>query len=207
MIRSRFITPAVLVLGILLSGCISVFPKIPPVQLYRLSAAAPPPATPAPQGLVIAKGPTVFPPDAAGDRLLTVNGTQAAFISDARWLEPASVMFDAAITDAFDQPGSPRLAGRGENLATGSALRLEVRHFETDYDHGVASAPSVVIAVQATLIRTGDRTAVAEKLIEVRQPADDNRVGPIVAAYNTAMAQVAGQVRDWTSANAARIRP
>ena len=73
MIRSRFIAPTVLVLGVLLSGCISVFPKTPPVQLYRLAAAAPPPATPAPQGLVIAKTTTVFPPDAAGDRLLTAS--------------------------------------------------------------------------------------------------------------------------------------
>ena len=206
-IRTRFALPAaVLALAVSLSGCISVFPKATPVQLYRLGQAAAPPAAAAPQGLVLAKAPTLFPPDAAGDRLLTVNGPEAAFIADARWLEPASVMFDEAITAAFDQPGSPRLATRGENLATGGTLRLEVRRFQVDYDHGAAGAPTVEITVNAVLVRNADRSAAAEKLFEIRQPADDNRVGAIVTAYNAAVAQAAGQIRDWTSLNAAQIR-
>jgi cholesterol transport system auxiliary component len=201
--RSLAASAAALSLGLALSGCVSLFPKAPPVQLYRLSEAAPPPAVSAPPGLALAKSPTVFPSEAAGDRLLTVTGQQAAFIADARWLEPAAVMFDEAVADAFDQPGAPRLAGRGEALDASLTLRLEVRRFETDYDKGLDAAPTVDVAVHAVLIRVADRQIVAEQMFETRTPARDNRVADIVAAYNDATARTLGQMRDWTSASAA----
>jgi cholesterol transport system auxiliary component len=206
-LRFQHALPAALALGLLAPGCVSLLPKTKPVQLYRLSEAAPAPAAPAPPGLIIAKAPTAFPPDAAGDQLLTVTGQQAAFISDARWLEPATVMFDEAVTEAFDQPGSPRLAGRGENVAVCCTLKLDVRRFETDYDRGPGAAPTVTVTIHTVLIRNSDRSVAAEKLFEVRQPAVDNRVSAIVAAFNTAVAQAVAGVRDWTALNASAVRP
>ena len=199
--------PAVLALGLGLSGCISLFPSAKPVQLYRFAETAPAPATPAPGGMIIGKGPISFPSDAGGDRLLTVSGNQAAFIADARWIEPASLMFEEAVTAAFDQPGSPRLAVRGETFGARASLRLQVRRFEVDYDKGSGAAPSVEIAVNAVLIRSADQSLAGEKLFVVRAPADDNRVGAIVAAYDQAVVQATGLVRDWTAATAAGIQP
>jgi cholesterol transport system auxiliary component len=199
--------PAVLAVSLLLTGCVSLFPKTVPVQLYRLSQAAPAPAARAPAGFALARAPISFPTDAEGDRLLTVSGQEAAFIADARWLQPAAVMFEEVLVDAFDQPGSPRLVGRGENLATGATLRLEVRRFETDYDKGQAGPPTVEITVHALLIRNADHSAAAETLIQTRQTASDNRVAAIVAAYNSAVAQSVGAVRDWTTANAGSVQP
>ncbi len=197
---------ALLAIGLSLSGCVSLFPAAKPVQLYRFGEAAPAVAGPPPAAVTIGKGPIVFPSDAGGDRLLTVSGDQAAFIADARWIEPASLLFDEAVTAAFDQPGSPRLAIQGESGARAS-LRLQVRRFEADYDHGPQAAPTVQIAVNAVLIRGADQSLAGEKLFVVREPADDNRVGAIVAAYSRAVAQAAGQVRDWTAATASGIKP
>lgn len=203
--RRRSVLPAALALGLLLSGCISLFPKTQPAQLYSLNQAPPPPAVAAPAGLTLARGAVAFPSDAGGDQILTVTGQQAAFIAGARWLEPASLMFDEAVMAAFDQPGAPRLAGRGESVAAATTLRLDVRRFEADYDQGPGAAPTVTVSVRAALIRSGDRTVMAEKLFEVRQPAAENRVGAIVAAYNTAVAQTVAAIRDWSAANAAPL--
>ncbi len=200
------LAPVVLALG--LGGCVSLLPKDKPVQLYRIAASAAAPAAPVRAGLLVTRGGTAFTPEAAGDRLLTVTGQEAAYIADARWFEPASLMFEAALTSAFEAPGSPRLAGRGEGVAGAPVtLRLEVRRFQADYDHGQGAAPTVEVTVHASLVRNADRTLVADTLIEARQPADDNRVTAIVAAYNAAVAQATGQVRDWTAANASRVAP
>ena len=199
--------PAILAVGLALSGCISLFPAVKPVQLYRFSEAAPAPMSPAPAGLTIGKGPFAFPSDVGGDRLLTVTGSQAAFIADARWIEPASLMFNEAVATAFDQTGSPRLAIRGETFGAAASLRLQVRRFEADYDKGPQSAPTVEVAVNAVLIRSADQSLAGEKLFVVRVPAEENRVTAIVAAYNSAVAQATGQVRDWTATTAAAIKP
>jgi cholesterol transport system auxiliary component len=138
---------------------------------------------------------------------LTVSGQEAAFIADARWLQPAAVMFEEALVAAFDQPGSPRLVGPGENLAAGVTLRLEVRRFQTDYDKGQAGPPTVEITVHALLIRNADRSAAADTLIQTRQTASDNRVAAIVVAYDSAVSQSVAAVRDWATANAGSVRP
>jgi cholesterol transport system auxiliary component len=196
-----------LTFGLFLSGCISLFPTQKPVQLYRFDESPPAPTSPAPPALAIGKGPTAFPSDAGGDRLLAVTGQEAAFIADARWIEPASLMFEEAVEAAFDEPGSPRLGVRGESLGAPASLRLQVRRFEADYDQGPAAAPTVAVIVNAVLIRTADRKLAGEKLFEVRVPARENRVGAIVAAYNQAVAQATGQIRDWTTVTAAGIQP
>ena len=206
LLRSR-LALAPLVLSVSLGGCISLLPKTKPVQLYRFAAPATAPAQPAPAGLAIARGGTAFPGEAAGDQILTVTGAQAAYIADARWVEPASLMFDAALASAFDAPGAPRLTARGDSFGATTTLRLEVRRFYADYDRGQGAAPTVEVQVHAILLRNADRGLAADKLFDVRQSADDNRVGAIVAAYGLAVSQTVAGVRDWASANAAAVRP
>lgn len=207
MLRSRLVLPALLTFSLGLAGCISLLPAAKPVQLYRFGPASPAPAAPAPAGLAVAKGGVAFQPAAAGDNLLTVTGHEAAFISTARWIEPASVMFDEVLTAAFDAPGAPRLVGLGGGASGPATLRLEVRRFQTEYDRGPGAAPTVDIAINAVLIRNIDRSFVAQKLFEVRQPAAENRVTAIVAAYDAAVGQAVAEVRDWTAVMAAPVKP
>jgi cholesterol transport system auxiliary component len=188
---------AALVLPVALGGCISLFPKAKPVQMYRFGAAAPAPSAPTGRGALVQKGATDFPPDAAGDHILTVTGSQTAYIAGATWVSPAAVMFDAALLRAFDAPGSARLVERGEPLAAPSTLRLDVRAFEARYP-----GPSVVVQVRATLIRNSDRSLIGEKMFDATVPAGDNRQGPIVAAFDQATSQVIADIRNWTSATA-----
>ncbi len=185
-----------LVLPLALGGCISLFPKAKPVQLYSFGAGVPAAAAPAARGVTVAKGATTFPPAAQGDRLLTSTGAEQAYIGGARWAGPASVLFDDVVVKAFD--ASPvRLVQRGEPLSAASMLRMDVRTFEARYP-----GPSVVVQVRATLIRNTDRTIIAEKMFESTVPASDNRQTAIVAGFDSAVGKVVGDIRDWTQANA-----
>ena len=188
---------AALALPLLLGGCISLFPKTKPVQMYRFGDTAPAASAPAGTGVLVLKGATVFPPAAAGDHILTVTGSETAYIAGATWVSPASLMFDAALMRAFDAPGSARLVERGEPLAAPSTLRLDVRAFEARYP-----GPSAVVQVRATLIRNSDRSLIAEKMFDGTVAASDNRQGPIVAAFDQATSKVIADIRTWTAANA-----
>ena len=204
--RAALLGPAILGL----CGCVSLFPASKPAQLYRFdapAAAAASLASVAGPGPAVLKGGVSFPSAVGGDQILTVTGDQAAFIAGARWVEPASLMFNEALAAAFDAPGAPRLTAPGAAASATATLRLEVRRFEADYGEGAGAAPTVDVQVHAMLIRNADRSVAAEQLFDIRQPADDNRVGAIVRAFNTAVAKTTASIRDWTAMQAASVRP
>ena len=188
-----------------LSGCISLLPKTKPAQLYRFGqppAAAATASSPGVQlGVFRANG--VFQGEAGGDRILTVTGGKAAYIAQARWVAPASVLFDEAVLAAFDaSPGHVRLISRGEQGKADYALRIDVRNFETHYDAGPDSAPTVLVRLRVALARS-DRTGGGDAILESRVTAGDNRVSAIVAAYDKATAEVLGKLVAWTNGNTA----
>ena len=203
MIRTLIRAVAVAVCALALSGCISLLPKTKPAQLYRFGQ--PPAATsaPVPVGTVgVFRANGVFQGEAAGDRILTLTGGKAAYVAQARWVAPASVLFDQAVLNAFDaDPGRARLISRGEQGKTDYALRVDVRNFETRYDAGPDSAPTVVIRLRAAMSKA-DRSDAGETILEARVRAGDNRVGAIVDAYDKALAEVLGKLVAWTNQSA-----
>ena len=101
---NRRLTTAVLTLAaIALSGCISLFPKAEPAQLYRFQAQ--PTAQPFPPGPLfgVLRLGASFPRASAGDRILTVNDRgEAAYIAGARWVSPASVLFEEQVLGVIE---------------------------------------------------------------------------------------------------------
>ncbi len=197
--------PRLVLLGVCalaLSGCISLLPKTTPAQLYRFGPEPSASALGAPHvnsvGVFRTNG--KFEQEAANDRILTVTGGKAAYIADSRWVAPAEVLFDQAIGQAFDS-SSVRLVARGQQGQTKYALRLDVRNFESRYDSGPKAAPLIVVRVHAALTKS-DLSSVGEQDFDVRVPASNNRVGDIVSAYNTAVAQVLEKIVAWTEAHA-----
>ncbi|MDP3661088.1 ABC-type transport auxiliary lipoprotein family protein [Phenylobacterium sp.] len=186
-----------------LAGCISLLPKTKPSQLYRFEGAAAAtglPAAPPVAGVALFRTPSSFQRAASGDRILTLTGGQAAYIADARWVSPAVVLFDEALMRAFDaNPGPARLVARGEPARTQYALRLDVRDFYANYDQGPQAAPSVIVRVRVSLVRSADQIQVGEQVLEARIRASDNRVGAIVAAFDEAVRTVLGQLIDFSN--------
>lgn len=190
---------AIAIAGLGLSGCISLFPKSNPAQLYRFGAidtAAPAPG--ARKSVEVIKGGIDFNRAAAGDRILTVNGSEMAYIKDARWVAPAATLFDEAFDRAFaDRAEAPRLSGMGRASKAVAYLRADVDTFETRYDQGVEAAPLVVVRVRAAMVRTSDRSLIGEETFESRMRASDNRVSAIVQAYDAATDQALGKLAAW----------
>jgi cholesterol transport system auxiliary component len=186
---------AALALSAGLAGCITLFPKETPVQLYRFDAAVQPIQSSA-RPFAVRTGMADFDPPAAGDRIMTVDGDQVAYVAAGRWSSPASQMFDQAVAHGFAAPGdAARLVG-----STGKAdyrLRLAVSRFEARYPSGPTSAPTIVVVVRATLDRQSDYTHVGAQEFKAEVPAADNRVGPIVEAFDQATTKVVGDLVAW----------
>jgi cholesterol transport system auxiliary component len=183
-------------LTLALGGCISLFPKAAPVQLYRFDAQAPPVQSSV-RPFAVRTGIAEFPPGAGGDRIMTISGDEVAFIADGRWVSPASQLFQEALGHGFDAPGDPaRLIGPAQGKAD-YRLRLDVNRFETRYASGPTAPPTVTVVVRATLDRTADLTLVATQEFTAEIPAADNRIGAIVQAYDAAVSKVVGDMVAW----------
>jgi cholesterol transport system auxiliary component len=197
------IAAATLSLG--LGGCISLFPKSTPAQLYTFGMAMP--ATHAANAgapaFNVMRAVTAFAPEASGDRILTADGQKAAYIAASRWVSPAATLFDAAETRAFDADDGPaKLIRRGEIAGAPAELRLEVQTFEVRY-HG--AAPTVVIEVRAVLVGLSNRAVIDTKTFASHQTVSDNRVGEIVQAFDAATIDVLGQIVAWTDGEARAV--
>jgi cholesterol transport system auxiliary component len=195
---------ALLLMG--LAGCISLFPKVAPVQLYRFGGS-PPASSPAPESgrtVYVQRSMTGFASPAAGDRILTVDGDQTAYIADARWASSATELFDEAETQAFEAAGGPvRLLRAGDPASPQASLRLDVQTFEVRYLAGPNAAPTVVIEVHALLVSMNDRKVLGDETFESQAPASDNRVSAIVQAFDGATNDVLGKIIGWTDQRAA----
>jgi cholesterol transport system auxiliary component len=199
---SRRLTAAALALAaIALSGCISLFPKSEPAQLYRFTASLPSQTSAPGPAFGVMRLATGFPRASAGDRILTMNNAgEAAYIAGARWVSPASVLFDEQLSAAFQGSGRARLISRGEVIRADVALKLDVLTFETVYDQGPKAAPQVIIVVRGVMTRNRDRGLIGDRTFTARVRAGENRVGAIVPAYNQALSQVLGEVVGWVNA-------
>lgn len=192
-------------LALSVSGCVSLLPKAEPAQLYRFEASVPAPAGLMDARFTVLKAPTSFARAAAGDGILTFTNGEAAYIGGARWVSPASVLFDEQVMRAFQDIGGPaRLIGRGEIARSDSYLKLDVRTFETRYDQSPKAAPKVVIEISASLTRN-DQTLVGTRTFQGEARAGDNRVGPIVQAYDQALSQALAELVRWV--NQADVKP
>jgi cholesterol transport system auxiliary component len=193
---------ALLALAVSLAGCVSVLPKSKPAQLYRFGAPEAAGAAGPVSGPLIGHGAINFEAGAATDRILTVTGNDAAYIEGARWIAPAQTLFDEALIRAFQAAGTPQLADRVASGRAPLSLNLDVQAFEARYDQGPEAAPQVLIQVRASLVRSNDRSVAAQTLITSAQRAGDNRVGPIVAAYDAGVKDVMAKLVAWTAQTA-----
>ena len=198
---------AAVCLGIGLGGCVTLFPKTKPVQLYSFGSGIGQP-TPTPSVVQTSLVGTLrmtleFTRAADREQILTSAGDANAYISDARWISPASVLFEEAANRAFETANPPiRLLQRGDNGAASLTLHVEVQTFETDYGAGWRGDPTVVVRVRTLLTRASDRGPPLEGHFESRKPVGESRVGHIVQAYDAATADVLKQVVDWTTEHA-----
>ncbi|WGM48351.1 hypothetical protein KOAAANKH_03249 [Brevundimonas sp. NIBR10] len=183
-----------------LSGC-ALLSTPDPVQTYRFGGDAPEVvnSAAAARTVAVALRRIDFPEASKGDRILGVTGTEAAYIGGARWISPAEVLFNDALEATFaSRPDQVRLIGRREVGASTRVLSLDVTTFEARYDYAGA-VPTVVISARARMVVLPERSVTSERVFTVRQPATENRVSSIVAAFDTATRDLNTQLLEWTA--------
>lgn len=199
---------AVAGVAVAMTGC-SILKTPPPVQLYRFGLPLDAPSaegdTPAPLTVSIRR--IEFPEASGDDRLLGVTGVETAYIGGARWVSPASTLFDDSLKAAFAQRSDRiRVLGRREPGTPPLVLQVTVTTFETRYA-AAGATPNVVITARAQLRSTPERQGGSirpeegrsvERVFSVTQPAAENRVAAIVAAFDTATRDINTQIADWT---------
>ncbi len=210
MIRSLVQLGAVAGVVVSLSGC-ALLSTPDPVQNYRFGLPLDAPSvegdTPAPLSVSIRR--IEFPAASGDDRMLGVTGTETAYIGGARWVSPASTLFDDSLKAAFSNRSDQiRVLGRREPGTPPLVLQVSVTTFEARYA-AAGATPDVVITARAQLRSTPERqaggaairpeqTRSVERVFTVTQPAGENRVSAIVAAFDTATRDINTQIADWT---------
>jgi len=187
----------------LLGGC-SLLSTPDPVQLYRfgnLPSGVSEQESPASAVQVAMRRPE-FAQAVREDRILGVTGTEAAYIKGARWVSSADILFSDSLESAFAaQATRVRLVGPRELTRASQALDIDVRTFEARY-RTPGAAPVVTVIARVRLLNTQERTVAAERVFTIEQPAGENRIGAIVAAFDAATRDFNTQVVAWTDQNA-----
>ena len=197
-----------------LSGC-ALLSSPDPVQNDRfgLPMAAPSAVGDTPAPLTVSIRRIEFPEATGDDKILGVTGLETAYIGGARWVSPASTLFDDSLKAAFaNRADRIRVLGRREPGTPPLVLQVTVTTFEARYA-APGAVPDVVVTARAQLRSTPERRAgggtirpeegrSVERVFTVTQPAGDNRVSAIVAAFDTATRDINTQIADWTIASA-----
>lgn len=206
MLKRSITTTALGLAALALSGCVTLFPKVKPVQLYHFGLEAQPSAPKSGAGVAVLEGAILFNRDISSDRLLTRQGEEAAYLADARWTMPASLMFGESLTNAFAQgSGDARLISSKDPVSAKLVLRLDVRAFEVRYAEASRHSPVAVVNINGLLADADKRTVVSQSTFDCQVPAKSNRVQSIVAALNRAVSDCQAQVVTWTDETAASV--
>ena len=205
---------AIALLGLsALAGCGSVFESsIPAAQAYVLRL--PPPASRAEgaaAGSVRVQRPEAGP-GLDSDRIALLRSDRRFdFYAASRWAAAAPDLMESVLVDQLRASGAfTAVFEDASPYPPRYNLRCSLARFESDYSsNGAAagSAPVVQVALDCTFGRHRDRALLANFTARGSAPARDDRLGAVVAAFESATAQAVGQMEKEIAAALAAETP
>lgn len=193
----RFPRPAAVVAmlagAMLLAGCGALRSRSEPDRIYVLRAA-PAAGSVAVPGLLLVPRPAVQPGLDTDRIALTRPGNELDYYAASRWGAALPPVLAAFVVQSMQ--GSFTTVSNAERGAGAGdfELLLTVRHFEAEYGEG--GAPTVRVALDCLLVGRAPRRVLASCDAEVREPAAQNRMASIVAAFEAASRQALEQMRE-----------
>jgi cholesterol transport system auxiliary component len=186
---------AVLLVSLLSPGCGGVFESsLAAPQAYVLRLPTPDAATEAATlGSVLVQRPEAGP-GLATDRIALVRSEgRFDYFAAARWAAPTPDIVESAVVDAL------RATGRYSAVFDDAApfaprydLRVTMRRFEADYANG--GVPTIHVMLDCTVGRRRDRTLLASFTAQGSARAAEDRLGAVVAAFETSTASAVAQL-------------
>nr|WP_180202033.1 ABC-type transport auxiliary lipoprotein family protein [Pseudomonas sp. SbOxS1]NYU01314.1 ABC transporter [Pseudomonas sp. SbOxS1] len=191
----------------LISSC-SILPKTEPFDLYRLpsahSSVAPAHATPQRWSLRLNK-PQASEALNSPNIAVIPQGDVISNYKGARWSDPAPVLVRNRLLDGFQRDGRVTLLSTDDsNFQADLELGGSLQAFQTEYQ---GAAASVVVRLDALLVRGYDQRILASRRFEVRLPLSDVKVPAVVAGFGQASDQLTAQVVAWAVEQGQKVAP
>ncbi|MCF5701473.1 ABC-type transport auxiliary lipoprotein family protein [Pseudomonas syringae] len=194
--------------GISLISACSILPQAEPSDVYRLTATQAPASASSTatqhwslrlnklQASEALNRPTiaVIP---QGDVISSYKGS--------RWSDPAPVLVRNRLLDGFARDGRVTLLSTDDsNFAADLELGGSLQAFQTEYQGAQAS---VVVRVDALLVRGYDQRILASRRFEERQPLSDVQVPAVVAGFGQASDRLTAKVVAWAVDQGQKLAP
>ncbi|WP_065260167.1 ABC-type transport auxiliary lipoprotein family protein [Pseudomonas bananamidigenes] len=201
------LTRLALLAGFTLIGACSILPKSEPLDVYRLpSAQAPASAASATQhwSLRLNKLQASEALNRPGIAVIP-QGDVISTYKASRWSDPAPVLMRNRLLDGFQRDGRVSLLSTDDsNFQADLELGGSLQAFQTEYQGHQAS---VVVRVDALLVRGHDQKILASHRFEERQPLNDVKVPAVVAGFGQASDRLTAKVVAWAVEQGQKFAP
>ncbi|MBF6036620.1 membrane integrity-associated transporter subunit PqiC [Pseudomonas sp. P155] len=191
----------------LISAC-SILPKSEPSDVYRLPAAqAPASASSAATQSWSLRLNKLQASEALNRPTIAVipQGDVISSYKGSRWSDPAPVLVRNRLLDGFARDGRVTLLSTDDsNFAADLELGGSLQAFQTEYQ---GSQASVVVRVDALLVRGYDQRILASRRFEERQPLSDVQVPAVVAGFGQASDRLTAKVVAWAVDQGQKLAP
>ncbi|WCM51470.1 ABC-type transport auxiliary lipoprotein family protein [Pseudomonas sp. WJP1] len=191
----------------LISSC-SILPKTEPFELYRLpsahSSTSASQVTPQRWSLRLNK-PQASEALNSPNIAVIPQGDVISNYKGARWSDPAPVLVRNRLLDGFQRDGRVTLLSTDDsNFQADLELGGSLQAFQTEYQ---GTGASVVVRLDALLVRGYDQRILASRRFEVRQPLNDVKVPAVVSGFGQANDQLTAQVVAWAVEQGQKVAP
>jgi len=202
------LTRLALLAGFTLIGACSILPKSEPLDVYRLPAAQAPASASSTAtqhwSLRLNKLQASEALNRPGIAVIP-QGDVISTYKASRWSDPAPVLVRNRLLDGFARDGRVSLLSTDDsNFQADLELGGSLQAFQTEYQ---GSQASVVVRVDALLVRGYDQKILASHRFEERQPLSDVKVPAVVAGFGQASDRLTAKVVTWAVEQGQKVAP
>jgi cholesterol transport system auxiliary component len=189
-------------LAAVLAGCSSGFHSdTPAIQVYVLRAAVHPHAELAESPVAsLHVGRPIAGPGMGSDHILLVQSDhRMSYYVASRWPADLPGVVEALAVDTLRSSGSwTNVQDSGSLFSSDYILQIVIRRFEADYSVS-PGVPEVHVVLGCTVGKRAGREVIASFMAEGSATAAANRLGDVIAAFESAANHALGDIADRTA--------
>lgn len=126
------------------------------------------------------------------------DGNELQVYKGATWAKlPSGMIEDALLRALEDSNKIAAVARQGSGIGADYKLVLDLRRFDSDYQHGDASPPSATIELNAKLIHSPEQKIVATRTFLQTQQASGTEVASVVNAFEQSLTTLTHDLAGW----------